>query len=108
MPHRQGHLSLRRGDLIEAFAHTWQRQPQSDSRGKAIRDVLERASLSDGFVDRRRIVETPVDALRIARKDRARLRGAIAHGNHEIKILPHKPIQVLGNQAPCIDTEFFL
>src|SRR6185436_9384022 len=83
---------LRRTGVVEAAANGRHRQPQAQAGSDAMGGRRERAALRALPVDRRGILEAPVDPLRIARKHGTDFGRAIANGNHIVEALAEERI----------------
>ena len=90
---------------VKAPANPWERHPDSEPARKAARHHLKRSPLSLVPYDGSRVLETPVDALRVSRKGWAALGGPITNGDHVIESLAHEPAQVFRKQILGRDTE---
>ena len=72
-----------------------ERHPDAKARGETIGNELKGSPLRLLPVDGDRIVETPVDSLRISGERRTRLRRAIADGDDVVEPIAAESIQVL-------------
>jgi hypothetical protein len=72
-----------------------ERHPDSHSRRQAVCDALKGTTSRFFVLDSGRILEAPVDSLRITGERRTRFGCSIAHGDHLVEPLSLKLVQVL-------------